>query len=56
MDPISISGGLDASTVWTLAAEQTIGMSISVDNADEGLNANGNNPLSEDCCENGFYW
>ena len=56
MDPISISGGPDASTVWTLTAEQTIGMSISIDDADEGLNANGNDPLSEECCENGFFW
>ena len=56
MEPISISGDPDASTVWTLAAEQTIGMSISVDDADEGLNANGNDPLAEECCENGFFW
>ena len=56
MDPISISGGPDASTVWTLAAEQTIGMSISVDDADLGLNANCNEPEAEDCCENGFFW
>ncbi|MBT4496456.1 MAG: hypothetical protein HOC74_01970 [Gemmatimonadetes bacterium] len=56
-DPISISGGPDASTKFTLAAEQTIGMSISVDDADDtGLNANGNEPDAEDCCENGFFW
>ena len=30
--------------------------SISIDDADEGLNANGNDPISEDCCENGFFW
>jgi hypothetical protein len=55
-DPISISGGPDASTSWILSAESTIGMSISVDDADEGTNANGNDPLAEDCCENGFFW
>jgi hypothetical protein len=55
-DPISISGGPDASTSFTLAAEQTIGMSISVDDADEGLNANGLDPMAEECCENGFFW
>ena len=55
-DPISISGGPDASTKYTLAAEQTIGMSISVDDADEGLNANGLDPMAEECCENGFFW
>ena len=55
-DPISISGGPDASTRFMLAAEQTIGMSISVDDADEGLNANGLEPTAEECCENGFFW
>ena len=40
-DPISISGGPDASTPWTLTAESSIGMSISVDDADPGINANG---------------
>lgn len=55
-DPISMSGGPDASSRFTLAAEQTIGMSISVDDADLGLNANGNDPMAEDCCPDGFYW
>ena len=55
-DPLSISGGPDASTRFTLAAEQTIGMSISVDDADLGVNANGNLPEEEECCENGFFW
>lgn len=56
-DPISIGGGPDASTSWTLTAESTIGMSISVDDADLGLNANGeegSTPL--DCCPDGFFW
>ena len=51
-----MSGGPDASSRFTLAAEQTIGMSISVDDADLGLNANGNDPMAEDCCPDGFYW
>jgi len=55
-DPLSMSGGPDASTRWVLSPEQTIGMSISVDDADEGINANGNDPMAEDCCENGFFW
>jgi hypothetical protein len=55
-DPLSISGGPDASTRWMLAPEQTVGMSISVDDADEGLNANGLDPMAEECCENGFFW
>ena len=33
-DPLSISGGPDASTEWVLTAESTVGMSISVDDAD----------------------
>ena len=56
-DPLSISGGPDASTNWDLAAEQSVGMSISVDDADLGLNANGeegSTPL--DCCPEGFFW
>ena len=56
-DPISISGGPDASTQFVLAAEQTIGMSISVDDADPGVNANG--ILGEEdteCCPDGFFW
>ena len=55
-DPLSISGGPDASTEWILTPESTIGMGISLDDADEGLNANGNDPMAEECCENGFWW
>ena len=55
-DPLSISGGPDASTEWVLTPESTIGMGISLDDADEGLNANGNDPTTEECCENGFFW
>jgi hypothetical protein len=58
-DPLSISGGPDASTRWNLAAEQTIGMSVSVDDADLGINANGV-PGEEDLCDGGcpegFFW
>jgi hypothetical protein len=50
-DPLSISGGPDASTRWILAPEQSIGMSVSVDDADEGVNANGE--LGEDT---GLFW
>ena len=58
-DPLSISGGPDASTNWDLAAEQTVGMSISVDDADLGLNANGVAGEEDDCggnCPEGFFW
>ena len=55
-DPISISGGPDASTRWILEPEQTIGMSVSIDDADPGINANGNDPMTEDCCPDGFFW
>ncbi|MBQ37306.1 MAG: hypothetical protein CME04_13035, partial [Gemmatimonadaceae bacterium] len=55
-DPLSISGGPDASTEWVLTAESTVGMSISVDDADPGINANGNEPTAEDCCPDGFFW
>lgn len=58
-DPLSISGGPDASTRWNLAAEQTIGMSISVDDADLGINANGvpgEEDLCGDGCPEGFFW
>ncbi|NKB66510.1 MAG: hypothetical protein GKR89_05575 [Candidatus Latescibacteria bacterium] len=57
LDPISIGGGPDASSVWTLTAESQIGMSISVDDADPGVNANG--VLGEEdteCCPDGFFW
>ena len=42
-----------------LAAEQTVGMSISVDDADLGLNANGVAGEEDDCgggCPEGFFW
>lgn len=58
-DPLSISGGPDASSVWRLANEQTIGMSISVDDADEGINANGvegSQDLCDGGCPDGFFW
>ncbi len=58
-DPLSISGGPGASTRWVLAAEQTIGMSISVDDADEGVNANGvlgQEDLCDGGCPDGFFW
>jgi hypothetical protein len=56
-DPLSISGGPDASTPWTLTAESTIGMSISVDDADPGINANGEEgSVATDDTPNGFFW
>ena len=58
-DPLSISGGPDASTLYTVGPEQTIGMSISVDDADLGINASGNPGEEDDCggnCPDGFFW
>jgi hypothetical protein len=56
-DPLSIGGGPDASTDWILTAESTIGMSISVDDADPGINANGDEgSVGSDCCPDGFFW
>ena len=51
LDPMSIGGGPDNSTEWTLTAESTIGMSISIDDADPGINANG-----ESGEDTNFYW
>jgi len=48
-DPISITGGPDGSTVWVLTAESSIGLSISVDDADPGLNVNGDDCAALDC-------
>ena len=63
-DPISMTGGPDASTLFNVAAEQTIGMSISVDDADLGINASGNLGEEDLCtndegvngCPEGFFW
>jgi hypothetical protein len=58
-DPLSISGGPEASTRWVLAPEQVIGLSIEISDADPGINTSGNNGADDDCggsCPNGFFW
>lgn len=58
-DPMSMSGGPEASTRWVLAPEQLIGLSIEISDADPGINTSGNNGAEDDCggdCPNGFFW
>ena len=58
-DPMSMSGGPDLSTRWVLAAEQLIGLSIEISDADPGINTSGLNGAEDDCdgdCPNGFFW
>ena len=58
-DPMSMTGGPDASTRWVLAPEQLIGLSIEISDADPGINTSGNNGAEDDCggdCPNGFFW
>jgi hypothetical protein len=54
-DPLAVNSGPEASTEWILAPESTIGMSISVDDADSGLNVNGDDGAATNMFWQGQY-